>query len=250
LTQADAQTLFHTFSFNSFASTHQGNVRNLNEDSILSMPESCLWAVADGMGGHSAGDVASQQLIKELEVLPNQSTLSEMVNAVDDALLKANFELRTYSRNNLNGLTIGSTVVCLVLKEKIGAVLWVGDSRLYRYRKGVLEQLTRDHSEVQARIDSGILSAEQAEKSTMKNILSRAVGAFDELAIDVNAFTIHADDLFLLCSDGLYNELSTRELQKTLHSSSFEKLSGDLMRACLSRKAKDNISLIVVKAVQ
>lgn len=248
MTQADKQTLSRTFSFKSFASTHQGNVRKLNEDSILSKPESCLWAVADGMGGHSAGDVASQQIVEELQVLPYQCTLSEMVDAVDDALLNANLNLRTYSRNNLKGVTIGSTVVCLILKEKIGAVLWVGDSRLYRYRQGVLEQLTRDHSEVQARIDSGILSAEQAEKSTIKNVLSRAVGAFDELAIDVNAFTIQTDDLFLLCSDGLYNELSSRELQNILQSSRFEKLPGDLMRAGLSRKAKDNISLIVVKA--
>ena len=139
-------------------------------------------------------------------------------------------------------------MVCLILKENTGAVLWVGDSRLYRYRKGVLEQLTRDHSEVQARIDSGILSAEQAEKSTIKNILSRAVGAFEELAIDVNAFTILADDVFLLCSDGLYNELSNHELEKLLHTTSLKKMASDLMRASLSRKAKDNISLIVVKA--
>tara|TARA_R110001592_G_scaffold49482_4_gene154285 strand:+ start:6848 stop:7522 length:675 start_codon:yes stop_codon:yes gene_type:complete len=223
-------------------------VRNLNEDSILNVPESGMWAVADGMGGHSAGDVASQQVVSELEALSNQGTLSELVDAVDDALLEANLKLRTHSRNHLNGVTIGTTVVCLILKENTGAVLWVGDSRLYRYRKGVLEQLTRDHSEVQARIDSGILSAEQAEKSTIKNILSRAVGAFEELAIDVNAFTILADDVFLLCSDGLYNELSNHELEKLLHTTSLKKMASDLMRASLSRKAKDNISLIVVKA--
>lgn len=248
MTHADKQAPSHTLTFHSFACSHQGNVRNLNEDSILNVPESGMWAVADGMGGHSAGDVASQQVVSELEALSNQGTLSELVDAVDDALLEANLKLRTHSRNHLNGVTIGTTVVCLILKENTGAVLWVGDSRLYRYRKGVLEQLTRDHSEVQARIDSGILSAEQAEKSTIKNILSRAVGAFEELAIDVNAFTILADDVFLLCSDGLYNELSNHELEKLLHTTSLKKMASDLMRASLSRKAKDNISLIVVKA--
>ena len=249
MTQLDKETLSQTFVFNSFARTHQGNVRNLNEDSILSLPESGIWAVADGMGGHSAGDVASQQIVEELGVLTSQGTLSEMVDAADDALLKANLKLRTYSRNHLNGVTIGSTVVCLILKEKTGAVLWVGDSRLYRYRKGVLVQLTRDHSEVQARIDSGLFSAEDAEKSTIKNILSRAVGAFDELATDVNAFTIQAGDLFLLCSDGLYNELSSHELQEILHTNSLKKIPGELIHATLNRKAKDNVSLIVVKAV-
>lgn len=250
MAHADKKASSSTLSFDSFVSTHQGNVRSLNEDSILSKPESGLWVVADGMGGHSAGDVASQLIVADLEAIPHQNTLSEMVDAVDDALLKTNLKLRAHSQNHLNGVTIGSTVVCLVLREKTGAVLWVGDSRLYRFREGELEQLTRDHSEVQARIDSGVLSAEQAEKSNIKNILSRAVGAFDELAIDVNAFTVQVGDLFLLCSDGLYNELDDSELQNILQTSNLEKLPADLMRAGLSRKAKDNISLIVVKAVQ
>lgn len=249
MTQADKHAHSHSLTFNSYASTHQGNVRSLNEDSILSVPVSGLWVVADGMGGHSAGDFASQQIVAELQALPNYAALPEMVDAVEDALLEVNLKLKTHSRHHLNGVTIGSTVVCLILKERTGVVLWVGDSRLYRYRQGVLEQLTRDHSEVQARIDKGILSAEQAEKSTIKNILSRAVGAFDELAIDVNAFTVQANDVFLLCSDGLYNELSSQEIEKLLHTNSLEKVSADLMQASLTQEAKDNISLIVVKAV-
>src|SRR5690606_27551209 len=104
----------------SLASSHQGNVRSLNEDSILNMPEANLWVVADGMGGHSAGDVASQQIVAELKALPNKNTLSEMVDAVDDALLKVNLKLRAHSRDHLNGVTIGSTVVCLILRERTG----------------------------------------------------------------------------------------------------------------------------------
>tara|TARA_R110001599_G_scaffold185680_1_gene379923 strand:+ start:7099 stop:7848 length:750 start_codon:yes stop_codon:yes gene_type:complete len=248
LTQTNKQSSNYVLNFNSFASTHQGNVRNLNEDSLLNKPEFGLWVVADGMGGHSAGELASQQVISELEALPNFDTLSDMVDAAEDALLKANLKLRIHSKNHLNNATIGTTVACLIIKGKAGAVLWVGDSRLYRYRNGVLDQLTLDHSEVQARIDSGLLSAEQAEKSTIKNILSRAVGAFDQLAVDVNAFTIQTGDIFLLCSDGLYNELNSHELQKILHASSLENMTNDLMQASLSRKAKDNISLIVVEA--
>lgn len=236
--------------FQSFAQTHQGNVRRLNEDSMLSRPESGLWVVADGMGGHSAGDVASQMIVEALASLPHREDVTDAVDEIEDALLHVNQRLRDHSRDKLHGATIGSTVVCLVTRGKTGVVLWVGDSRLYRFRNDQIEQLTQDHSEVQARIDIGILTEEQAENSAIKNILSRAVGAFDELAVDINAFTIDHDDVFLLCSDGLYNELSATDLQEILTNNPFDQLSDKLMQASLNQQARDNISLIVVKAVE
>lgn len=236
------------FSFTSVENTHQGNVRTLNEDSILSRPEAGLWVVADGMGGHEAGEVASQMLVEDLKALPHRAYVSDFVDDVEDILLLVNQKLRTHSIENLNGSTVGSTVACLILSGAIGVVLWVGDSRLYRFRHGQLEQLTKDHSEVQAQIDRGILSEEQAENSSIKNMLSRAIGAFDKVDVDVNVFPINTDDLFLLCSDGLYNELSAKTLEKILASGSLTKISDKLMSECLSNEAKDNVSFIVVKA--
>ena len=235
------------FSFTSVDKTHQGNVRTLNEDALLSRPDSGLWVVADGMGGHEAGEVASQMIVSDLDSLPDRAYVSDLVDDVEDTLLLVNQKLRMHSIENLNGLTVGSTVVCLILKEAIGVVLWVGDSRLYRLRDGQLEQLTKDHSEVQAQIDRGELTEEQAEHSSIKNMLSRAIGPFEELDVDVNAFPINSDDLFLLCSDGLYNELSANELQKILQSEKLNKLPDKLMSECLDKAAKDNVSFIAVK---
>lgn len=235
------------FLFSSVDKTHQGNVRSLNEDALLSRPDAGLWVVADGMGGHEAGEVASQMIVADLESLPSRAYVSDLVDDVEDTLLLVNQKLRVHSVEKLNGLTVGSTVACLILKEAIGVVLWVGDSRLYRLRDRQFEQLTKDHSEVQAQIDRGELTEEQAEHSSIKNMLSRAIGAFDELDVDVNAFPIKRDDLFLLCSDGLYNELSANELKQILESEKLNKVPDKLMNECLSKEAKDNISFIVVK---
>ena len=236
------------FSFSSVEKTHQGNVRTLNEDSMLSRPDAGLWVIADGMGGHEAGEVASQMIVSDLESLPYRAYVSDFVDDVEDTLLLVNQKLRKHSVENLNGLTVGSTVACLILREAIGVVLWVGDSRLYRLRDGQLEQLTKDHSEVQAQIDSGLLTPEQAEHSSIKNMLSRAIGAFDELDVDVNAFPINNSDIFLLCSDGLYNELSVNELQQILNNGKLNKIPDKMMGECLNKEAKDNVSFIVVKA--
>jgi len=237
-----------TFKFHSIDNTHQGNVRQLNEDSILSVPSSGLWGVADGMGGHSAGEVASQMIVEDLSELPEYDNPADLLDVVEDTLLSVNQKLRAHSVEFLQGQTIGSTVVCLILKDSVGVALWVGDSRLYRFRDGQLTQMTKDHSEVQARLDSGLLTPEQAENSSIKNILSRAVGAFDKLDVDINAFIVEPDDLFLLCSDGLYNELNVEEMASVLSAGLITEMSDTLMRDCLSRDAKDNVSFILVKA--
>lgn len=223
-------------------------MRSLNEDSILSKPDAGLWVVADGMGGHEAGEIASQMIVQDLEALPHRPYTSDFIDDVEDALLLVNKKLRAHSIENLNGLTVGSTVVCLILKETIGVVLWVGDSRLYRLRGSKFEQLTKDHSEVQAQIDNGLLSPEQAESSSIKNMLSRAIGAFDDVDVDVNAFPIESGDLFLLCSDGLYNELSADEMKKDLKNQSLHKIPDKLLDHCLNKEAKDNVSFILVRA--
>lgn len=243
-------TMSRVFTFDSIENTHEGNVRSLNEDSVLSRPEAGLWVVADGMGGHEAGEFASQLIISDLASLPHRAYISDFVDDVEDTLLLVNKKLRKYSLEKLNGLTVGSTVVCLILRESIGVVLWVGDSRLYRLQGNRLELLTKDHSEVQVQVDQGLITPEQAENSSIKNMLSRAIGAFDDLEVDVNAFKIKQDDIFLLCSDGLYNELPSTEIEKHLKASDLNKVSDRLMKACLNCEARDNVSFVAVKASQ
>ena len=130
----------------------------------------------------------------------------------------------------------------------MGVVLWVGDSRLYRFRGGHLELLTKDHSEVQVQVDKGLLTQEQAENSAVKNMLSRAIGAFDDVDVDVNAFQIEKNDSFLLCSDGLYNEVPITEMEKSLRLGNINKVSDMLMKKCLDSEARDNVSFVIVKA--
>lgn len=228
--------------------THEGNIRSHNEDSVLSKPETGLWVVADGMGGHEAGEVASQLIVSDLKALSHRAYVSDFVDDVEDALLLVNQKLKQYSIEKLNGLTIGSTVISLIVRGSIGVVLWAGDSRLYRFRGNVLEQLTKDHSEVQIQIDKGIITEAQAETSPIKNMLSRAVGAVDDLQVDVNAFMIKRGDLLLLCSDGLYNELSSGEMRTILKAGNVSKIPDKLMSECLSKEAKDNVSFILLKA--
>lgn len=236
-----------TLEYSSVENTHQGNVRVLNEDSILSRKDAGIWVVADGMGGHEAGELASQLIISDLEALPHRAYLADFVDDVEDTLLLVNKKLRAHSLKKLNGLTVGSTVVCLILKDCVGVVLWVGDSRLYRFRGGRLELLTKDHSEVQVQVDKGLLTQDQAENSAVKNMLSRAIGAFDEVDVDVNAFQIDKNDTFLLCSDGLYNEVSVTDMEKTFSQGNLNKVSDMLMKKCLDSEARDNVSFIVVK---
>jgi serine/threonine protein phosphatase PrpC len=182
--------------------THCGNRRRNNEDAILSRCGDGLWAVADGMGGHQAGEVASQAITAALAGVRLRGSLSSQVDAVEDALLAVNDQLRLHARTQGSGTTIGSTVVTMVAEAGLAVVLWAGDSRLYRLRDARLEQITRDHNPVSDLLDCGAVSEEEA-LAAETNIITRAVGGQPRLFHDVAVFDVLADDTFLLCSDGL-----------------------------------------------
>ncbi|MCG8610378.1 MAG: protein phosphatase 2C domain-containing protein [Pseudomonadales bacterium] len=237
-----------SLSWRSVAVTNVGKVRQCNEDSVLDKPEGGLWVVADGMGGHEAGDVASQTIVHRLGELSPRAYISDYVDQVEDTLLKINQELIEYSQSNLNGLTVGSTVVCMLARANLGVVLWVGDSRLYRIRGDSLVQLTKDHSEVQRLVDEGVISQEQAEKSAFRNVLTRAMGAHEQVEIDINAFDIRKGDRFIICSDGLYNEVPETDLVSLCSSKKIDKASEKLTDACLKTPARDNFSFIVIES--
>ena len=152
--------------------THRGKVRKNNEDAVLSRPEAGLWAVADGMGGHQAGDVASLAIASGLAELNMNGSLADGVDLVDDKLLEVNEGLRLHARVECQGGTVGSTVVAMLTKERVGAVLWAGDSRLYRLRGSNLEQITRDHNPISDLLDTGSVSeADALAADTNRGIL-------------------------------------------------------------------------------
>ena len=228
------------------ALTDQGVRRQHNEDAVIALPHIGLWAVADGMGGHEAGDVASRMVIEELANVARPTSFSFFIDAVEDALRTVNDRLRQHAAETFAGRMMGSTVVSLLKSEGYGACLWAGDSRLYRLHQGQLQQVSRDHSQVQQLLDSGVLTAEQAEHHPNANVITRAVGGAEQLVVDVAMFEVAPADRFLLCSDGLYNEMSRARLAELLAQGSHEQAARLLLDEALAAGARDNVSLIVL----
>lgn len=227
--------------------SHAGMVRKVNEDACLEWPERGLWAVADGMGGHQAGDVASQMIIDALRQVPPPSGLEDFITQVKEHLQKAHQQLQEESARRYQHRVIGSTIVVLLTYEDQGACLWVGDSRIYRLQDGQLKQLTRDHSYVQDLIDKGLLKVEQAVSHPMANVITRAVGSVERLDIDLLTFPLQAQDAFLLCSDGLNKTITDHEIAGLLARDNSQEAAQGLIHLALARGANDNITVMVVK---
>lgn len=227
--------------------THVGAVREINEDSIMESKDLQLWAVADGMGGYEAGNVASSMIVQTLEALENLDSLSDMVNLVEDSLMDVNHRILEYADIMLDGRTLGSTVVSLLIKGRVGVCLWAGDSRLCRLRNGHFVQLSRDHSQVEELIQQGVLTEDEAYNHPDSNIITRAIGANEELFIDINVFSVQQGDIFVLCSDGLYNMVGNDAIADSLNRLSIEEAVSDLTEQALVNGGDDNISLILVK---
>jgi serine/threonine protein phosphatase PrpC len=236
--------------WNSALDTNVGKVREINEDSILALPQAHLWAVADGMGGYEAGNVASNMVVTCLEDLQTFETLNEVVNEVEDRLLDVNHRILEYADIMLEGRTLGSTIVSLIIQGRVGVCIWAGDSRLYRFRNRQLIQLSQDHSQVQEQIQQGYLTPDEAENHPDSNIITRAVGAQHELYLDINVFSTQLGDIFLLCSDGLYNMVSLQAITETLLQYPLEEAVESLIEQALENGADDNVSVILVKGEQ
>ncbi|MDP2226695.1 MAG: protein phosphatase 2C domain-containing protein [Moraxellaceae bacterium] len=226
--------------------TDVGNKRKINEDALLNRPEVGLWVVADGMGGHAAGDVASNAVVHPLSVMERPEALADFVEAVETALMSVNQQLRSYAIDQLEGRTVGSTVVSMVLSPQTGVCLWAGDSRLYRLRNGQLSRLSRDHSAVQEMVEAGAITQDEADHHPKSNVITRAVGAGEFLFIDSAVFAPMPGDTYLLCSDGLYNEVAEDSIRRKLGLAAEEAVSR-LIDEALCNGGRDNVSVIVVK---
>jgi len=229
--------------------SHCGNVRTVNEDSLLVQQHYPLLAIADGMGGHQAGDIASQMLIGQLAILNLDTHLATATQQVSQAIQESNTNIMDYSTRNLKGQTIGSTVVAMLSQGTVGACLWVGDSRLYRHRNHQLQQLTEDHSYVAELVRAGQLLPEEAANHPNANIITRTVGVATPVQVDQLRFDVIPQDTFLLCSDGLYHEVSDSELAQALAAEDIYRASDQLLNLCLRRAAKDNVSFIIARAL-
>lgn len=230
----------------SAAATDVGSKRKINEDAVLERPDAGLWVVADGMGGHAAGDVASHAVVHPLSLLERPAAMADFVDAVEDTLVSVNDQLRDYAAQALGGRTVGTTVVTLLLSAQTGVCLWAGDSRLYRWRNGQLGRLSRDHSAVQEMVEAGALSPEEADHHPESNVITRAVGGSDRLFVDAAVFAPEPGDTYLLCSDGLYNEVAEDVIRRKLALPPEEAVR-QLLAEALHNGGRDNVSLVVVR---
>lgn len=224
-----------------------GNKRAHNEDAVLDCPGLGLWVVADGMGGHQSGDFASRLVVDSLSGMIPAENLDDWVGLVCNQLIKVNKELRQYASELQQGSIVGTTVVALLAREEQCAVIWAGDSRLYRLRDGGFEKLTRDHTLIDELMDSGLISREAATQQIGANVITRAVGGQEDLALDVIRFRAAIGDRYLLCSDGLDKELTESEIAQLIAKGSCQAVAEALIDTALSRSGRDNITVVVAK---
>ena len=225
-----------------FQATHVGKVRYNNEDS-LTVIEPETYAVADGMGGASAGEVASQMLVETVKNFLLKTPRPWDENILAQAILLANDKILLTAARHEEYHGMGTTATILSLDGDKAHFAHVGDSRLYLLRENQLQQMTEDHSYVETLVRRGELTAQEARVHPMKNVLTQAVGAVKELQVDAGNFPVQSGDKFLLCTDGLTNMVDDETITKILQTESNP--ADALIESALNAGGKDNVSVIV-----
>ena len=238
--------------------TDVGRKRKGNEDSLFLDDGLGLYIVADGMGGHQAGEVASRLAVDVItrhiiETLADAETSGDgkaEMKSVGDAIQLANHAIYEHAREQPEYAGMGSTVVVVVFFANKLCVGHVGDSRLYRFRDSLLEQVTQDHSVVQELVSRGLVTAEEARQSVNKNLVTRALGVDPTVTPDISEHVIQDDDIYLLCSDGLNDVLADGDIEMMLieHRRQLEDAVQHMIDTANERGGPDNISVILIRA--
>jgi len=238
-----AQMLFETG-----AATDIGKVRSRNEDSYLTRPEAGIWAVADGMGGHEDGDLASRTVIEALETIQATASADELLSQCENRIFDANSHLKEISRQR-GGIIIGTTVAVLLAFDGYFACMWSGDSRIYIIREGKISQISRDHTEVQDLLISGVITPEQAETWSGSNAITRAIGVVDLPELEVTSGALNAGDVFVMCTDGLTQHVEDDEILRCVSTSMSQPACDRLIQLTLERGAVDNVTVVVTRYI-
>ena len=233
--------------------THTGMIRTGNEDSFFSDLPHGLFVVADGMGGHAAGEVASEMAVQILsDELRDAHVLAEDAarRLVEQSVQRANQAIYQRTLTEVDKQGMGTTVCVLLVRGRKYLIGHVGDSRIYVLRDGVLRQLTKDHSYVQEQVDAGVLTPEQARYHPYSNVITRCVGANTDVQPDLYMGEIQGGDTFLIASDGLTGMVDDRRLQQLLQArASAQRVVDALIAEANGRGGLDNITAIVVRVV-
>jgi protein phosphatase len=236
----------HLGSFDTGAATHVGKLRDRNEDSYLIRPEAGIWAVADGMGGHEAGDLASQTVIAELQSIELPTSAASLLSHCEDRVASANDRIKEISRDR-GGIIIGATLAVLLAFDDHYACVWSGDSRIYVVRAGEILQLSRDHTEVQELLASGTITAKEAKTWTGNNVITRAIGVYDEPELEITSGPLQPGDSFVICSDGLTHHVEDSEILDCVTTNMSQQACDNLIALALERGGADNVTVIVAR---
>jgi protein phosphatase len=246
-----------------FGRTDVGRRRKLNEDNFLVAAEPNLYAVCDGMGGHNAGEVASQMAIETLAAFIEKShrekeitwpygldvDLSFEGNRLKTAIKLANKKVYRAADNKEEYTGMGTTIVAALVSGNVMTIGSAGDSRCYLVRQGALTQLTRDDSWVSAALGEGILNSDEVERHPLRNVITKAVGAKETIDLDVVEHKFQPGDVVFLCSDGLHAMLNDTDILKQLTPmpASLEVAAGKLIDAANEAGGKDNVSVVMLR---
>lgn len=235
------------FQFECAGQSDTGRVRSHNEDSFLSLPTQGLWVVADGMGGHSAGDVASNLITAEMRSLGVAVCAQDQRARARERIDRAHFRILDHARDTGQNM-VGSTIVTPLIHGAEMTCIWAGDSRIYLLREGRLTRLTQDHSEVANMVSVGLISEAEARRSPQRNIITRAIGIGDQAMPDTASGAVRSGDMFLLCSDGLTEHLDDDDIALALSAPGpVAPIVQGLIARTLERGAKDNVTAVVVR---
>lgn len=221
--------------------TDTGRVRTANQDAFALLGTHGVWAVADGMGGYRDGDVASRMVCEGLQSMDSTSSLEATIDAIRQRMTEVNQRLHEASIREHDPVISGSTVAVFIVQRTACAVVWAGDSRVYRFRHGRLTQLTTDHTW------AAELNLQQPNEEA-DHAITRAVGGEDTLLLDVRRDRVRLGDRYLLCSDGLTRELTDERIAELMAGEDVQQCAKALIDATLQAGARDNVTVVVVEA--
>lgn len=239
--------------------SHKGLVRQNNEDVWEELSHAHFYALADGMGGHQAGEVAAREAVHTLcKIIEDKmhhasghQSLSTVRRELQHAIELANFHVYKMGRNNPDLKGMGTTICCLYFHDQSVVYGHVGDSRIYRFRDGELEQMTRDDSLLRELIDQGHLSEEQASEFLYKNIITKAIGAEPSIEPGVHYDEAREGDIYMMCSDGLTDMLSDEEISKVMEKMhSVDEGVDRLISEAIGRGGHDNITIVMLMVLR
>jgi serine/threonine protein phosphatase PrpC len=221
--------------------TDTGRVRTANQDAFAQLDTRGVWAVADGMGGYRDGDVASRMVCEGLQSLASTTSLEASIDAIRERMTEVNERLHQASIREHDPVVSGSTVAIFLVQRTACAVVWAGDSRVYRFRHGRLTQLTTDHTW------AAELNLQQPNEEA-DHAITRAVGGEDTLLLDVRRDRVRLGDRYLLCSDGLSRELTDMQIAELMAGEDVQQCAKALIDATLQAGARDNVTVVVIEA--